>query len=187
MKMPTPASEFKPLAAGTHLAVCYQVVDLGTQEDTYEGRTNVRPKVWLGFEVPGEKMSDGRNFVVGKEFSFSASPKSTFRKYLETWRGVPFKDSDFGPDGDFDVKNLIGAGCMLSVVHNANGRAVIQGIMALPGGTKVDAPEKEVYLSFEDGFDQQVFDGLQDWMQQRIMDSPEYQQLNPVADEATPF
>ena len=179
MKMPTPASEFKPLSAGSHIATCFQVIDFGTQEDTYEGRTNVRRKVWLGFEVPGEQMSDGRNFVIGKEYSFSSSTKSTFRKHLEAWRGAPFKDSDFG-DGGFDVKNLIGVGCMLSVQHNANGRATLGGIMKLPSGMEASAPEKTVYLSLEDGFDADIYGSLQEWMQERIAQSPEYQAVAGV-------
>lgn len=192
MKMPTPSSEYKPLDAGTHAATCFEIIDFGTQEDTYEGRTSSRRKIWIGWEIPGEQMSDGRNFVLGKEYTFSSSTKSTFRKHLEAWRGVPFTDADFGPEGDFDVRNVIGAGCMLSVNHNSNGRAVVSGVMSLPKG--MGAPEgtrDSIYLSLEaDDFDAPVFDGLSDWMKERISDSPEYQEVAGVpagGSDDTPF
>ena len=181
MKMPTPATEFKPLSAGTHIASCFQVIDLGTQTDSYEGRETTRRKVWLGFEVAGETMSDGRNFVIGKEYTFSSSPKSTFRKHLEAWRGAPFQDSDFQGDDAFDIKNLLGVGCMLSVTHNANGRAVLGGIMKLPAGTESGAPERTIYLTLEGEYDHEVYEGLQGWMQERIAQSPEFQALGVAA------
>jgi hypothetical protein len=188
MKMPTPASEFRALPAGTHVATCFQVIDFGTQTDSYEGRETVRRKVWLGFEVPSEQMSDGRNFVIGKEYTFSSSPKSTFRKHLEAWRGTPFKDSDFKGEDAFDIKNLLSVGCMLSVTHNSNGRAVLNGIMKLPNGTTCPEPEKQVYLTLDgDEFDREVFDDLQDWMQDRIAESPEYQALGNAEESESPF
>lgn len=186
MKLPSLVGEYKPLEAGTHTAVCFQVLDFGTQEDTYEGRTSSRPKVWLGFEVPSELKSDGEPFVIGREYTFSSSERSTFRKHLQAWRGKPFEDSDFGPNGSFDVENLIGVGCLISVEHNANGRAVITSIMALPKGTP--APEAKSGKSFLDlssgELNQELFDSLPEWMQERIAKSPEFAE---VSGGVTPF
>ena len=188
MKLPTPTSELKPLSAGTHIATCFQVIDFGTHTDSYEGRESTRRKVWLGFEVAGETMSDGRPFVIGKEYTFSVSQMATFRKHLEAWRGAPFKESDFGDDG-FNIKNLIGVGCMLSVIHNKKGRAVLGSIMKLPAGTESAEPEKTVYLNLEEDYDHSVYESLQGWMQEKIAESPEFKALGLSSDveEESPF
>lgn len=191
MKLPSLTANYAPLDAGTHSAVCFQVLDFGTQEDTYEGKVTVKPKIWLGFEVPSELKSDGEPFVIGREYTFSSSERSTFRKHLQAWRGKPFDDSDFGPEGSFDVENLIGVGCLISVEHNANGRAVITSIMAMPKGTQ--APEGKTakqFLDLSGEFNPELYQSLPEWMQERIGQSPEFAGLGATAgagSDATPF
>lgn len=174
MKMPTPTGEYTALSAGTHAAVCVQVLGFGTQTDTYEGKETSRYKVWLGFEVSSdeETMADGRPFWIGKEFTFSSSPRATLRKFLESWRGAAFSDDDLKGDNAFDLKCLLGQGALLNVVHNANGRAVLNGCMKLPKGMAAPESERSQYLDLDD-FDHEVFDQLQDWMKERIAASPE--------------
>ena len=190
MKLPSLTAAYAPLDAGTHSAVCFQVLDFGTQEDTYEGKTTVKPKIWLGFEVPSELKSDGEPFVIGREYTFSSSERSTFRKHLQAWRGKPFEDKDFGPEGSFDVENLIGVGCLISVEHNSNGRAVITSIMAMPKGADVPvAKTPKSFLDLSGDFDAEIYTALPEWMQERIAQSPEFSASgNAVAaGESTPF
>jgi hypothetical protein len=54
MRLPHPntAGDFQPLAAGTHTAICYRVIDLGTQASTYQGKTTQKHKVMLSWETP---------------------------------------------------------------------------------------------------------------------------------------
>ena len=191
MKLPAQTANYAPLDAGTHSAVCFQVLDFGTQEDTYEGKTTVKPKIWLGFEVPSELKSDGEPFVIGREYTFSSSERSTFRKHLQAWRGKPFEDKDFGPEGEFDVENLIGVGCLISVEHNSNGRAVITSIMAMPKGAQ--APEGKTakqFLDLSGEFNVELYNSLPEWMQERIAQSPEFAGLGATAaagSDETPF
>ena len=131
-------------------------------------------------------MEDGRPFVIGRRYTLSSHEKSTLRKDLESWRGKPFKDSDFGSDGDFDIQNVIGAACFLNVVHNENdGKtyANIEAVAALPKGTAPPTLVNEsVYLSLEPGeFSADAYERLSDRMKETIAKSPEYQQLTVEA------
>ena len=47
---------FTPVPPGMHLARCYRIIDLGTQESTYQGTVKKLPKVMLQFEVHGEEV-----------------------------------------------------------------------------------------------------------------------------------
>jgi hypothetical protein len=185
MKLPKSSggeSAFELTPDGNHLAVCFQVIDLGTHKIVYKDNEKEQRKVIIGWELPHERMSDGRPFMVKKRYTFSSNEKATMRRDLESWRGKKFQDSDFGPNG-FDIRNLLGKGCFLQVVHNDVGDktyANINSIGSLPKGTTT--PELEnapVYLSLdEEDYDPAVFADLPEWMQELIAESPEYKQLH---------
>lgn len=184
MKLPAATVDFQPLEAGTHLAICYEVIDFGTQKDVYEGETNIRRKLWIGWEVPDQKMDDGRPFVIGKEYTLSMHEKSALRKHLEAWRGVAFTDSDLGDEGSFDIRNIIGKACALSVTHNERGRAKVSSVIALMKGTKVPSRTNEDrYLSLNpDEFTVESYHSLSEWMKEKIAMSPEFSATQqPVA------
>ena len=168
---------FEPCPAGTHIAACYEVIDLGTQVETFNNEERSRRKIWIGWELPEEKMTDGRPYVIGCRYTLSSYVNARLRKHLESWRGKTFEDSDFG-DGGFDIKNVIGVGCMLLVTHNESGGktyANVGGVMQLPKGTKSPTPANEqVYFSLDD-FDADVFAKLSERMQGIIRESPEYE------------
>jgi hypothetical protein len=181
MKLPTPTSgSFEKCPPGNHLATCYEVIDLGTQTiESKQYGTNTRHQIWIGWEIPNETMEDGRPFVIGRKYTFSMSDKSAFRKHLESWRGKPFSDADYET---FLVENLIGAGCFLNVVHSTNGDktyANIEAVAALPKGTKAaELINDRVFFSLDpDEFDQDVFNGLSEYFQGLIQQSPEWQAL----------
>jgi len=57
MKAPkTDGKSFPITKAGSYLAVCYAVVDLGTHEDTYKGEDRDRRLCLITFEIPGERI-----------------------------------------------------------------------------------------------------------------------------------
>lgn len=183
MHLPTPSEggSFTPPPPGTHPAICYRFIDLGTQVTDYQGERKVARKVMISWEItdPDVRMDDGRPFIVSSRYTWSMHEKATLRKTLESWRGVPFVDSDFGAGG-FNVKKLIGAGCFLSIIQKEKeGKmyANISGIVKLPksmnAGTLVN---ETVYLSLDD-FDRDVFGKLGDGLQKIIKDSPEYQSI----------
>ncbi len=185
MEIPKPSEgggNFELPPIGTHLAVCYQVIDLGTQEVTYDGQTNHAHQVRVSWELSDERMSDGRPFSVHKKYTWSMHEKATLRHHLEAWRGVAFAEKDFGKGG-FDIKNILGKPCILTVVQSAgnNGKtyANVAGVGKLMKGQK--APEQtnpSVYLWLhKDRWDSSIYASLPDWMKEMIAKSPEYQEL----------
>lgn len=181
--IPKPDSrDFMPVPQGNHVAVCYRVIDLGTQRSEYLGKEKHQRKVLISWEIPDEKMDDGRPFTIGQRFTWSMSEKANLRKVLESWRGKAFTDDDFGANG-FDIKNIIGVGCMLNVVHSTKGDrtyANIATIARLPKGMvapKLSNDECYVWLSKEE-FSRSSFDKLTDALKDIIQQSPEYRALS---------
>lgn len=184
MHMPeSTGGDFAPPPEGTHRAVCYRVVDLGTQTSDWQGEKKHQHKVLISWELPDELMAEGEHagkpFTIHKRYTLSGHENSNMRKDLESWRGKKFQDSDFGPSG-FQIQSVIGAPCMLQVLHNTNNGntyANVDSIMQLPKG--MDKPEPinaGLYFSLDD-FDQAIFDGLSNGVKKAIESSPEYQKM----------
>lgn len=180
MHIPEPNDkQFELPPAGTHLAVCYRVIDLGTQNSTYMGQPKRQHKIMVSWELPDEKMADGRPFTIGQRYTWSMSEKAALRRDLESWRGVPFIEKDFGKGG-FDIKNIIGKACLLNVVHSdSNGKqyANIAAISRLMKGQSApgQTANEPVYLWLhEERWDSAVFSKLSDGLKAVIMKSPEY-------------
>lgn len=178
--------DFELPPAGTFLATCYRVIDIGTQETTYQGKPKKQHKIIVGWELPDEKMSDGRPFTIQNRYTWSMSEKAALRKDLESWRGAPFKDSDMG-EGGFDIKNIIGVGCLLTIMHTgSNGKtyANITSIGKLMKGMETKPatnPTAYLWINVE-RWDAQVFGKLSQNMQGTIMKAPEYSQLIQALD-----
>ena len=175
------ATKFVLTPAGTHLAVCYRVIDLGTQQKTYPGKPpKYERTVLINWELPQELMEDKRPFSVGQKYNFSMNEKANLRKHLEAWRGVPFKDTDFGPGG-FQLEKILGKGCLLTIVHAVKGDntyANIASVSGLPKGMVAPAPVNPL-LSLDlgpegDATFAAVFAQLSQKLQEQIMASPEY-------------
>ena len=196
MHLPAPNdTQFEMPPAGTFLGVCYRIIDLGTQDTTFKGQPKKQHKILISWELPDEKMADGRPFTISQRYTWSMSEKASLRADLESWRGVPFTDRDFGSDG-FDIRNIIGKACLLTIVHtekNASGKqyANIKSIARLMKG--MEAPKstanEQAYLWLSEArWEPAVFHKLSDGMKQAIMSSPEYKALvNGHHDEPPPI
>lgn len=175
-------SSFTPAPAGPHPAICYRVIDLGTQETTFQGVSSRKHQLLVTWELfCDERMGDGRRYSIGKKYTWSTHKKSTFRKDLEAWRGKPFVESDFGPGG-FDIKNIIGAACLVNVKHFDKAGdigASVEGVMKLPKGMSVGKLENDpLYLWLSaDEFDERELGRLSPKMQEIILKAPEYRAI----------
>jgi hypothetical protein len=58
---------------GKYPALLYLAADLGHHHDTYEGKDTVKHLIYLSWELVGTKMEDGRPFVIGNNYTVSAS------------------------------------------------------------------------------------------------------------------
>jgi len=164
-------SEFQIAPAGTHLAICYQMVDLGYQTDNY----GTKMKVYLGFELCNEKMDDGRPFMIGQMYTNSLNEKANLRVALESWRSAKFTEEQCG---GFDLRNVLGKPCILNIVHNDNGGKTYanindygKGIAAIMKGMEIPAQVNPSVVYDMDQHDQAVFDALPEWMQTKIKEA----------------
>jgi hypothetical protein len=164
---------FDPVEAGVHHAICYGVVDLGTQfSEVYNNETH---KVLIVWELPFERIViEGKDLprAISRRFTLSLGTKANLRGVLESWRGRSFTEKEL--EG-FDLKNLLGANCQINVIHNTNNGktyANVSAVMPLPKGTEKRKNENEYqYFSMEDGIE--IPDNLPEWMRDVISKSSE--------------
>jgi len=162
--------DFPKAPVGTHIARCYQVIDLGHQKITWQGSEKWSHKVMLTWELCNELMDDGRPFAVSNRYTLSLAETSLLRPALEAWRGKPFSDEELN---GFDVKNVLGAYCMLGVVHHSEGGktyANVSAILPLPRGMAKPAPANET-LHFDLETDDLA--KLPEWLQKTVKKSRE--------------
>ena len=124
------------IPAGTHVARCYGIIDLGTQYSEKFG--NWARKVQFQWELPNELMDDGRPLAISKKYTLSLNEKASLKKDVESWlgRSITEKEEKEG----FALGSLLGAPCLLSVIHaesNNKTYANIAGVMSVPKGTAV--------------------------------------------------
>jgi hypothetical protein len=174
--------EFEAAPVGNHIARCIGLIDLGTQQGEYQGKTTHARKVVVRWELPNELMSEGdfagKPFIVSKFYTASLSEKANLRKDLANWRG-----RDFTPDelAGFDAKNLLDKCCMVNITHNEKGKAKVTGVAAVPKGMQAPGRVNDLLFFSLDKFDKSLFEGLSRFYQDEIRKSPEYQDLLGVA------
>jgi len=178
-------SSFIQVPPGMHLAMCYRIIDLGTQQTEYMGQTKHQPKVMFQFEVHGEDdaggpllTSAGDPLSVSKNYTLSLSEKSNLRKDLQTWRGKEFTEEELKA---FDLKNVLGQWCMLSITHREyNGKVYcnIENVNPVPSAMrKAGLPEghnEAKIFSIRDA-DMELFEKFSDYIKDKIKASPEWE------------
>jgi hypothetical protein len=172
-----------PAPAGTHVARCVQVIDLGTQKDNGQFGLKIQPKLRLTWELPTElhvfKEENGEEpFVVGKEYTLNLGEKSNLRKDLESWRGKPFTPQEL--EG-FDVSKLLGAPCMLNVVHKpkkdgSGAYANIASLSPLMKGMTCPPAIMALLLYDVSMGRNDVFGKIPEWLRKKIEDCENWKQ-----------
>lgn len=182
MPKPPEQHEFELTPSGTHVATCFQVIDLGTQLVEYNGTSSLKRQVRIAWELPEELMKDGRPFSVNKKYKLSSFVRAPLRLDLQQWRGRDFTDEEFGT---FDLGKLIGASCLIAVVH-AEGKkegsmfANVGSVSKLAKGMASPPLINEpIYFSLND-FKQEVYDKLSEYLRMTIAKSPEFMELEGV-------
>jgi hypothetical protein len=183
-------SSFVQVPPGMHLARCYRIVDLGTQKTEYKGTVKMLPKVMFQFEVHGEDeqgkplaTEKGDPLSVSKNFTLSLGEKATLRQDLQTWRGKEFTAEELKA---FDLKNVLGQWCMLSITHreyNDKTYSNIENINPVPQTIrKAGLPEghnEPKIFSIRDA-DMDLYDSFSDYIKDKIALSPEWQEWKGV-------
>jgi hypothetical protein len=177
----------EPIAAGAYHSVCTQIVDLGTQPP---GDPKYRPRqmvllTWelcderVEFEKDGVKQSFLRTISRRFPLSLGGGNKPTeLRKVLESWRSRPFTADELA---GFELKHVLGANGILTVVHNATPTATyanVGSVSPLMKGTPKRAPDSHpLYFTLSD-----IPEGaplvwpptMPEWIRTTIMKSAEY-------------
>ena len=168
-------TDFPKAPVGTHIARCYQVIDLGHQKIVWQGSEKWQPKVLIAWELCNEMMTEGEHvgkpFSVSNRYTLSLSEKSNLAPMLEAWRGKKFTvEERLG----FDIKNVLGHHCMLNVVHNTTDDktyANVSAVMALPKGTvRPPAINPDLYFNL----DTDDIGILPEWLQGVVKKSREF-------------
>lgn len=161
------------IPAGTHVARCYGIIDLGTQYSEKFGKW--ANKIMFQFELPADLTDDGRPPVISKKYTLSLNNKASLRKDLESWIGRSITANE-GRDG-FALGWMLGAACLLSIVHSGNAEkayAYIAGVMSVPEDMVVPDTVNPAVLYNIKGGEDAVYASLPDWVKSLIQQSREF-------------
>ena len=182
------SKEFEALPEGQHLGVCYKIIDQGSRNETYprdaepnSDNTKKRKTLSVTWEIPEQKMSDGRPMSISKTYTASLNENATLYKDLVTWRGKSFTKEEL--DG-FDLDKMIGAPANLEIEHNANGNARVKAIFKPDEFKKTETVNAGIIFDLDvygeewsgDSTEQtkamcDIYDGLPEWQQNLIEES----------------
>lgn len=183
--------DFEPVGAGLQRAVCVGIFDLGTHNGEYQGVPNVRHQVLLSWELPDEDkitLEDGTEAprIISCFYTLSLGEKSTLFKHLQSWRGKPFTPKEL--EG-FELKNVLGAPCMLNIIHKENKEKKIKAKVAdvtglAKGMEKPKASVPLIYYSIED-HGKELPEGTPEFVQKIVGECNEFKgDLTPPASVA---
>jgi hypothetical protein len=191
------AGDFEPVPAGSHIAVCDIVADIGLQPGSgmYPQPKN---QVYIRFEIPAERVEfekDGKKqvgpAVIGKTYTASMNEKANLRHHLESWRGKGFTDEEAEA---FDVSAILGKPCMLTVMHTQKGEKTYANIASIGGLPKGISPKTiipELTPIFYHGVQNpSTYQALPEWLRKKIdgqiiIEKKEEQQTGNRLDDGT--
>lgn len=118
MKAKSGGGEFERPEPGNQAAVLVAIVDLGTVEKAYKGKSYDAHEVYFVWELTTQQMTGSTfNHVIGKSYTASLDEKANLRKMIEKWGGKPLPDGE-----EFDLKNLLNKSCLLDVQSTDDGK-----------------------------------------------------------------
>lgn len=185
------SGNFKRVPAGSHIARCFSIADLGTHTTNGQYGETTNRKIRLAWEIFGEDENnepltievDGKQMpmTINKTYTLSLGEKAALRKDLSAWRG-----RDFTPDElkAFDVSTVIGAYAMLNVtISESNGKTYsnVAGISPLHKSMAKPNPVHANQLFDLDNPDMKVFNSFYESLQDYIKESPEWKAFNNAA------
>jgi len=181
----TGGSSYEPIPAGTYLARCYSMVQIGTVEEEFQGLKKQVNKVRITWELPTELKvfnpeKGEQPQAISKEFTLSMHEKSSLRAFLTSWRGKGFTEDEAKA---FDVTRLLGVPCMLSIVHEPGKKdpsKTYDKIASVSTVMKGVTMPPQINPSFEftlEKFELEKFDLLPDFLKDKIRQSREYKNM----------
>jgi hypothetical protein len=187
----TGGGNFKRVPAGSHIARCFSVADLGTHTTNGQYGETTNRKIRLAWEIFGEDENneplaidvDGvlMPMTINKTYTLSLGEKANLRKDLAAWRGRDFNEDELKA---FDVSTVVGVYCMLNVtVSESNGKTYsnVAGISPLHKSMAKPDPCHENQIFDLDNVDMKVFNTFYEGLQDYIKTSPEWIKFSNLA------
>lgn len=167
---------------GSYPARIYRIIHIGTIP-SFEGK--LQDKVRITFEFPTEmrvfsEEKGEQPQVLSKEYTLSTHEKSALRKLIVACDPKALKPDDDGFVADYDIENLLGKPCLVSVEHTAKGENTYANIRVetpLPKGMACPPQVNESVSVSYDRFDQNAFDQLPLFIKEKMAQSLEYRKL----------
>lgn len=158
---------------GNHHGVCVAVVDLGTQYSELFNKE--QPKIMVTWELPDYPMHDDKGNLVGlrlisKEYTVSLHEKANLYTDLVSWRGRDFTEEEL--DG-WNIKTILGANCLVNVIHNKKKYANVTAVARLPKGMELKSPTQQVYYDMDESI-VDIPESIPEWISNKIKASKEY-------------
>lgn len=179
---------FKRVPAGSHIARCFSVADLGTHTTHGQYGETTNRKIRLAWEVFGEDEDnepltidvDGVEMpmTINKTYTLSLGEKANLRKDLSAWRGRDFNEEELK---GFDISNIVGVYCMLNVtLSESSGKTYsnVAGISPLHKSMQKPEPVHKNQIFDLDNPDMAVFNTFHEKLQEYIKESPEWNAVN---------
>jgi len=171
--------QFPPIEGGTYQAVCYSVIDFGTQHNDYYDKdmrqvciTWEIPELRIQIERNGEKLNLPR--AISKTYTLSLGEKSHLYRDLVAWRGREFTQNELI---GFDILTVIRANCILQIINTTKGDKTYANIAAVAkimfNMRKLEPENPIAIFSMADGLE--IPQDIPDWQKDIIRKSREYQ------------
>lgn len=186
-------TRMEPVSAGMHTAVCCAVIDLGLKKQVFMEQERIVRKVLLMWELPDETFEDKEGNTqprtMSKQYTLSLHEKAGLTKMLQSWRGKPFTRDELK---GFDLRQIVGKGCQLSVIHEQGKDgatyANISAVVGLPKGSAQPIATRTIIYDLDDPDALDTINLLPDWVQKSIRDSITYREKaddaeKPLCDE----
>ena len=119
---------YPTVSVGVHKARCVRVIDLGTQQNDYQGQISWKRQVMLIWEVPSETDNKGEPLTISKFYTLSLNQKANLANDLVSWRGRPFTETE---KKAFDISKVAGKPCSINVILNQNGKPKVSTVMPI--------------------------------------------------------
>jgi hypothetical protein len=126
---------------GNHPAVLVAIVDLGHQENNYQGNVTVQRQAYFCWELVNEKQPNSNaNFLIGNSLTVSLNEKAKLRKWIQSRIGRTIADGE-----KYDIRQELGQPCLLNVIEK-NGYPQIDNVGPLPRGMACPPPKNAPFL-----------------------------------------
>lgn len=177
---PKPKSTYTPAPEGTHLARCFQMIQIGTIQEEYMGKPKMMNKVRLSFELPmktkvWKEGEPAKPLVIHKEYTFSMAEKSNLRKLIEGIIGTTLIDSEAFA---FDVEHIVGKPCLINIKHKTSAKGNVRDEIAsaspLMEGQTCPPQFNQTNILTYSNWDEDKFSFLPDFIKEKMMESTEF-------------